>query len=61
MIYFDRCYCEVTVVCGNPGEAVGRRGANSKAIRDECGWLVKFERKAPIHSKTGKGLDLTLS
>ena len=52
MIYFDRCYCEVTVVCGNPGEAVGRRGANSKAIRDECGWLVKFERKAPIHSKT---------
>ena len=52
MIYFDRCYCEVTVICGNPGEAVGRRGANSKAIRDECGWLVKFERKPPIHSKT---------
>ena len=25
-IYFDACYCEVTVICNNPGEAVGRRG-----------------------------------
>ena len=23
-IYFDACYCEVTVICNNPGEAVGR-------------------------------------
>jgi KH/beta-lactamase-domain protein len=52
IIYFDACYCEVIVVCNNPGEAVGRRGANAKAIRDECGWLVKFERTPPIHSKT---------
>ncbi|HIF45369.1 MAG TPA: beta-CASP ribonuclease aCPSF1 [Candidatus Poseidoniales archaeon] len=52
MIYFDSCYCEVTVVCENPGLAVGRRGANVKAVRDECGWLVKFERTPPIHSKT---------
>ena len=51
-IYFDACYCEVTVICSSPGEAVGRRGANAKAIRDECGWLVKFERTPPIHSKT---------
>ncbi len=51
-IYFDACYCEVTVICNNPGEAVGRRGANAKAIRDECGWLVKFERTPPIYSKT---------
>ena len=51
-IYFDACYCEVTVICSNPGEAVGRRGANAKAIRDECGWLVKFERTPPIYSKT---------
>ena len=43
-IYFDARYCEVTVICNKPGEAVGRRGANAKAIRDECGWLVKFER-----------------
>ena len=51
-IYFDACYCEVTVICNNPGEAVGRRGVNAKAIRDECGWLVKFERTPPIYSKT---------
>jgi KH/beta-lactamase-domain protein len=51
-IYFDACYCEVTVICSKPGEAVGRRGANAKAIRDECGWLVNFERTPPIHSKT---------
>ena len=51
-IYFDACYCEVTVVCNNPGEAVGRKGANVKEIRDKCGWLVKFERTPPIHSKT---------
>ena len=31
-IYFDACYCEVTVICNNPGEAVGRRGANAKAV-----------------------------
>ncbi len=51
-IYFDACYCEVTVICGNPGEAVGRKGANAKKIRDECGWLVTFERTPPILSKT---------
>ncbi len=51
-IYFDDCYCEVTVICDNPGNAVGKRGANAKAIRDHCGWLVKFERTPPIHSKT---------
>ena len=31
-IYFDACYCEVTVICNNPGEAVGRRGANAKLL-----------------------------
>ena len=51
-IYFDACYCEVTVICGNPGEAVGRKGVNAKKIRDESGWLVKFERTPPILSKT---------
>tara|TARA_B100000212_G_scaffold12699_1_gene9095 strand:- start:1415 stop:3319 length:1905 start_codon:yes stop_codon:yes gene_type:complete len=51
-IYFDACYCEVTVICNKPGEAVGRKGANAKAIRDNCGWLVKFERTPAIHSKT---------
>jgi len=51
-IYFDDCYCEVTVICDNPGNAVGKRGSNAKAIRDHCGWLVKFERTPPIHSKT---------
>ena len=51
-IYFDACYWEVTVICDNPGEAVGRKGINAKSIRDNCGWLVKFERTPAIHSKT---------
>jgi len=51
-IYFDSCYREIIIQCQNPGEAVGRRGANLNAIRDQTGWLVKVERTSPIVSKT---------
>ena len=51
-ISFDACYGEVIVQAKNPGKAVGPRGANNNAIRDECGWLVKVERTPPIQSKT---------
>ena len=33
-IYFDSCFSEVIIQCKNPGEAVGRRGANVNEIRD---------------------------
>ena len=51
-IYFDSCYREIIIQCQNPGEAVGRRGANLNAIRDQTGWLVKVERTSPLISKT---------
>lgn len=51
-LYFDSCYREIIIQCMNPGEAVGRRGANLNAIRDQTGWLVKVERTSPIISKT---------
>jgi len=51
-IYFDSCFGEVIVQCNDPGTAVGRRGANTNQIRDECGWTVKVERTPPLHSKT---------
>lgn len=51
-IYFDACFGEVIVQCDDPGTAVGRRGANTNQIRDECGWTVKVERTPPLHSKT---------
>ena len=31
-IYFDSCFSEVIIQCKNPGEAVGRRGANVNEI-----------------------------
>ena len=38
-IYFDSCFSEVIIQCKNPGEAVGRRGANVNQIRDKAGWI----------------------
>ena len=51
-IYFDSCYSEVIIQCGNPGEAVGRRGVNVSEIRDKTGWIPIVERTPPILSKT---------
>jgi KH/beta-lactamase-domain protein len=51
-IYFDECLRELIIQCDKPGNAIGRKGANIKEIRDKCGWLVKVERTPPIHSKT---------
>jgi len=51
-MYFDGCYREVIIQCKQPGTAVGRRGENTKRIRDETGWSVKVERTPPLHSKT---------
>ena len=51
-IYFDACFCEVIIQCKNPGEAVGKRGANVQKIREETGWIPIVERTPPIFSKT---------
>jgi len=51
-IYFDGCYSEVIIQCKNPGEAVGRRGANVNEIREKTGWIPIVERTPPIISKS---------
>ena len=51
-IYFDGCFSEVIIQCHNPGEAVGRKGANVNEIRDKTGWIPIVERTPPILSKT---------
>ena len=51
-IYFDACFSEVIIQCQNPGEAVGRRGANVNEIRNQTGWIPKVERTPPIFSKS---------
>ena len=51
-IYFDGCFSEVIIQCQNPGEAVGRRGANVNEIRNKTGWIPKVERTPPIFSKS---------
>jgi len=50
--YFDACLREITLICDDPGEAVGRRGAVLNEIRDTTGWLVRVERTPPVLSKT---------
>ncbi len=51
-IYFDGCFSEVIIQCQNPGEAVGRKGANVNEIRDKTGWIPIVERTPPLLSKT---------
>ena len=51
-IYFDGAVCEVTIVCNDPGQAVGPKGSTVKALRDEIGWKVRTERAAAVESAT---------
>ncbi|MDA1168077.1 MAG: MBL fold metallo-hydrolase, partial [archaeon] len=51
-VYFDECSREVILQCEQPGDAVGRKGANIKDIRDQTGWSVIVERKPPLFSRT---------
>ena len=51
-IYFDGAVCEVTIVCNDPGQAVGPKGATIDALRDEIGWIVHTERAAAVESAT---------
>ncbi len=51
-VYFDECSREVILQCDQPGDAVGRKGANIKEIRDRTGWSVLVERKPPLFSRT---------
>ena len=47
-VYFDGAICECTIVCEDPGVAVGPKGATVRAIRDEIGWIVRTERFAAL-------------
>ncbi|MDP6907104.1 MAG: beta-CASP ribonuclease aCPSF1 [Candidatus Thalassarchaeaceae archaeon] len=51
-IYFDGAVSEVTVVCTDPGQAVGAKGVTVRKIRAETGWQVRTERASPIESAT---------
>jgi len=51
-VYFDGALAEVALVCKDPGTAVGSKGVNIKAIREEIGWIVKVERAPAIESST---------
>ena len=51
-VYFDGAICECTIVCDDPGVAVGPKGATVRAIRDEIGWIVRTERFAAVESRT---------
>ncbi len=51
-IYFDGAVCQVTLVCKDPGVAVGAKGAIIRSIRAETGWQVRTERASAIESAT---------
>ncbi|SVC10849.1 uncharacterized protein METZ01_LOCUS263703, partial [marine metagenome] len=38
-VYFDGAISECTIVCDDPGVAVGPKGASIRGIRDEIGWI----------------------
>ena len=51
-VWFDPALSEVLIECTDPGTAVGAKGANLKAIRDEIGWLVTTDRAPPLPCRT---------
>ena len=51
-VYFDAAICECTIVCDDPGMAVGPKGATIRSIRDEIGWIIRTERFAAVESRT---------
>ena len=51
-VYFDGAISECTIVCDDPGVAVGPKGATIRGIRDEIGWIIRTERFAAVESRT---------
>ncbi|MFL2493216.1 MAG: beta-CASP ribonuclease aCPSF1 [Candidatus Thalassarchaeum sp.] len=50
--WLDPAICQVTLECDDPSSAVGPKGSNIKALRDEIGWLVDVVRAPAIESRT---------
>jgi len=51
-VSFDPALSEVILECKNPAEAVGPKGANISALRDDVGWLFRVERAPAFESRT---------
>ncbi len=50
--WLDPAICQVTLECDDPSTAVGPKGSNIKALRDEIGWLIDVVRAPAIESRT---------
>jgi len=50
--WLDPAICQVTLECDDPSAAVGPKGSNIKALRDEIGWLIDVVRAPAIESRT---------
>ena len=51
-IWLDPALSQVILECDDPSTAVGRKGSNIRALRDEVGWLVDVVRAPAIESRT---------
>ena len=51
-IWLDPALSEVILECDDPSSAVGHKGSNVNALRDEIGWLVKARRAPARESRT---------
>ena len=50
--WLDPAISQVILECDDPSSAVGPKGSNIKALRDEIGWLVDVVRAPAIESRT---------
>jgi hypothetical protein len=51
-IWLDPALSQVILECDDPSVAVGPKGSNIRALRDEIGWLVDVVRAPAISSRT---------
>jgi len=51
-VWLDPALSQVILECDDPSIAVGRKGSNIRALRDEIGWLVDVVRAPAIESRT---------
>ena len=51
-VWLDPALSQVILECDDPSAAVGRKGSNIRALRDEIGWLVDVVRAPAIESRT---------
>ncbi len=51
-VWLDPALSQVILECDDPSTAVGRKGSNIRALRDEIGWLVDVVRAPAIESRT---------